>query len=354
MLIRLFQSALCNLPAKALAETATTKESIMLSTKFTDIVGCRVPIQQAGMGLGLANPRLAAAVATAGGLGMVSVYGLPPETISQMFTTLAQKTSGTFGANFIMNFVEPSLARESIESAAACSRLVEFSFSDPDPHLVDLVHQHDALACWQVGSKTEAFAAVDAGCDLIVVQGTEAGGHQRGSVGLLSLLTQVLDSITVPVVAAGGIGTGRAMAAALAAGADAVRVGTRFVATNEAGAHENYVDSLIAASAADTVRTNAFSADWAGVPHRVLRGALEAADAFEGDVIGNALNAYTGERYTVHHYESVEPDVSTTGAVEAMAQYAGESVDGVRRLAAADVVVRELADEAERLLRRSW
>lgn len=325
-------------------------EPMMLRTRFTDLVGCSVPIQQAGMGFGLANPRLAAAVASAGGVGMVSVYGLPPATISRLLTDLREQTPGVFGANFIMEFVEPALVQESVAAAAAGARLVEFFYSDPDRHLVELVHGQGALAGWQVGSCEEAVAAVEAGCDVIIAQGVEAGGHVRGKIGLLSLLDEVLDAVSVPVVAAGGIGTARAMAAMLAAGADGVRVGTRFVATTEAGAHPRYVSALIAARAADTVCTEAFSVGWPNAPHRVLRAAVEAADAFQGDVIGEALNEYTGERYTIRHYETVEPDLSTTGAVEAMAQYAGESVSGVTKLQPAAAVVSELAEGTERLL----
>src|SRR2546426_755377 len=107
----------------------------------------------------------------------------------------------------------------------------------PDAELVEIAHAGGALVSWQLGSAAEATAAERAGCDLIVAQGTEAGGHVRGKIGLLALLGEVLPSVKVPVVAAGGIGTGRAMAAALAAGASAVRVGTRFVAAEEAGTH---------------------------------------------------------------------------------------------------------------------
>ena len=98
------------------------------------------------------------------------------------------------------------------------------------------MHKNGALASWQEGSNDEAVAAAKAGCDLIVAQGVEAGGHVRGRIGLLTLLEQVLDSVNVPVLAAGGIGSGRAMAAALAAGASGVRVGTLFIVAEEAEA----------------------------------------------------------------------------------------------------------------------
>src|SRR5204863_9454556 len=124
---------------------------------------------------------------------------------------------------------------------------------------------------WQVGSVDEARAAVDAGCDFIVAQGVEAGGHVRGQIGLLPLLDRVLDVVGVPVVAAGGIGTARAMAAALAAGASAVRVGTRFVASQEADTHPDYAQALIDAGPGDTVLTTTVAVMCPGAPHRVLR-----------------------------------------------------------------------------------
>src|SRR5262245_28472208 len=109
----------------------------MLSTRFTELVGCTVPIQQAGMGA-LANPRLAAAVANAGGLGMVSVYGETPSKIAKMLDQLRGLTSGVVGATFIMQFVEPVLAHECVAVAAARVKVVEFFYSDPDATLVDI------------------------------------------------------------------------------------------------------------------------------------------------------------------------------------------------------------------------
>ena len=133
--------------------------------------------------------------------------------------------------------------------AARRARLVEFFWGWPDPALVETVHAEGALVSWQVGSKAEAVAAAAAGVDLIVAQGVGAGGHVRGTIGVLALLDEVLGAVEVPVLAAGGIGTGRALAAVLAAGADGARMGTRFVAAAEADAHPRYVEALIAAAA---------------------------------------------------------------------------------------------------------
>lgn len=321
----------------------------MLRTRFTDLVGCSVPIQQAG--IGTSNAQLAAAVSGAGGLGMVSVYGLPAAMIADVLDTLRRQTAGPIGANFVMRFVEPDQARECVAAAAGRARVVDFFYTDPDAALVEIVHRHGALACWQVGSEEEARAAVQAGCDFIIAQGIEAGGHVRGRIGLLALLSEVLDAVDVPVLAAGGIGTGRAMAAALAAGADGVRVGTRFVAAQESEVHPSYLSALIAAHPEDTIYTEAFSGGWPDAPHRVLRSCLQAAEAFEGEIVGEG-EFYTGERFPVDRFHIGVPDKRYTGAIEAMSLWAGESVGGVTSVQPAATIVRELAGEAERLLRR--
>jgi len=184
----------------------------------------------------------------------------------------------------------------------------------------------------------------------VFAQGVEAGGHVRGTLGLLPLLSEVLEVVNVPVVAAGGIGSGRAMAAALAAGAEAVRVGTRFIVAEEADYHPTYVDAVIAARGQDTVLTDAFSTMWPDAPHRVLRSCIAAAEAFEGDVVGEF--PIGDGRIQLHRFSAPAPTRETTGAVEAMALYAGQSAGTVKERQPAAAIVRALADEAERLLRR--
>jgi nitronate monooxygenase len=318
----------------------------VLTTKFTELVGCSVPLQQAGMG-GVTTPELAAAVSNAGGLGMLGLAGYPPDGVAQACAIVADATNGPFGANFLMPFVD----RPAVEVAAEAARLVEFFYADPDRALVELVHRRGALACWQVGSADEARAAVDAGCDLVVAQGVEAGGHVRGTIALLPLLDAVLEIVEVPVVASGGIGTARAMAAALAAGADAVRVGTRFVATPEANTHPAYADALVAAGPGDTVLTTTFSAGWPDAPHRVLKSCVDAAVAVTGDVVGEL--ELGGERMSVERFSTSPPTAETTGTIGAMALYAGQSVGAVTRVQPAADVVAELAGGAERLLAAS-
>jgi len=317
----------------------------MLTTRFTTLVGCAVPLQQAGMG-GVATPELAAAVARAGGLGMVGGVRWPAAALAQALDALDPQVRKSIGVNFLMPFLD----REAVEAAASRVRVVEFFYDQPDAELVKRLHGHGALAAWQVGSAQEARKAVDAGCDFLVAQGTEAGGHVRGKIGLLALLDQVLPSVDVPVVAAGGIGTARGMAAALAAGADAVRVGTRFVAAVESAAHLLYKEALTNARAEDTVLTEAFGANWPNAPHRVLRSAVEAAQAFTGATVAETMVG--GCKVSVPRLASPCPTIHTSGQISAMALYAGEAVDGVRSIQPAAEIVRELVDGAEELLNR--
>lgn len=325
-----------------------------IETRFTRLVGCTVPIQLAGMG-SLARPPLAVAVAKAGGLGMIGWVGASPETIARAFREIHRQTAGPVGMNFIIDgwrdaatgTADPDLLA-GVREAASHARVVEFFYADPDASLVDMAHEGGALACWQAGSVTEAVAAERAGCDLVVAQGTEAGGHVRGKVSLAKLLPPVVEKVRAPVVAAGGTGTGRAMAKALAAGASAVRVGTRFVAAEESEAHPRYMERLIEAEAKDTVLTEGFSTNWPNAPHRVLRASLAAMRRTRDDVIGERENAWDPSvRVPVHRGDAIAVMRSTTGNIDAMPHWAGTSVDAVTRVQSAAEIVRELVTEAE-------
>jgi len=244
----------------------------VIATRFTELLGIEAPIQLAAMP-GIATPELTAAVSNAGALGMMGAGIATPELLEQTIDQLAALTSRPFGVNFLM----PFLNRECVPVAARKARVVEFFYDTPDPALVEAAHAEGALVSWQVGSADEAVAAARAGCDLVVAQGTEAGGHVRGKTSLLPLLSQVVEAVDIPVIAAGGIATARSLAAVLAAGASAARIGTRFIATPEAAAHPVYLKAVLAAGAGDTVLTEAFEVLWPNAPHRVLRSSVSAA-----------------------------------------------------------------------------
>jgi nitronate monooxygenase len=293
----------------------------------------------------IGTPQLAAAVTNAGGLGMLPGGGARA-ALEPLLDEVRAATRGPFGVNFLLPFLDP----DAVDAAASSARLVEFFYGDPDPDLVGRVHAAGALAAWQIGSVGEARAAIEAGCDVVVAQGTEAGGHVRGGLALFPLLEQVLGTVSVPVVAAGGIATGRTVAAALAAGADAVRVGTRFAVARESAAHPDYVEALLRAVGEDTVLTEAFGLDWPDAPHRVLRSCLEAAEASDDAVVG--VRDEGGQEAPIERWDSTPPTTNVRGRVAAMALYAGEGVGAVQRVQPAAEIVRELVDEAETLLAR--
>ena len=282
-------------------------------------------------------PQLPVAVAAAGGMGMLSAVMQPAERLA---TVLDELPAATIGVNFLVPFLHD---RNVVSVAAARMPLVDFFGGEPDPELVALVHAEGSLAEWQVGSAEEARAAVAAGCDLIVAQGVEAGGHVRGTLGLLALLDLVLGAVEVPVVAAGGLATARSVAAVLAAGAAAARVGTRFIATHEAleaGAHRVYVDALLSARGEDTVLTEAFSVGWPSAPHRVLTSCVEAASASSREPMGEMTLG--DQTFPVPRWAVMSPNATTVGEIAAMALYAGQGVGAVDRIQPVAEVVAEL------------
>ncbi len=315
----------------------------MLPRRFCDLVGCEKPIQLAGMGH-IAGIELAAAVSNAGGLGMIAMPMVPADRLQTILTELDGAATGPFGVNFLMPFLD----LDCVAVAADGARVVEWFYADPGPELVELAHDRGALAGWQVGSLVDARAAADAGCDYIVVQGIEAGGHVYGRQSLWTVLAECRQHVDVPLVAAGGLGNPAAVAAAFAAGADAVRVGTRFVAAVEADAHPDYVEALMSATAADTELTTAFGTMWPDAPHRVLRSSILAATELAADTVGEI--DLGGTTMPVPRLSPIAATAAFDGHVEAMPLYAGYSVDAVTETRPAADIVDELIGGSEALL----
>jgi nitronate monooxygenase len=274
------------------------------------------------MGGGVGNPELAVAVCRAGGLGMLS--SAHPMPVVDQITVVEAKTPAGFGVGFFAFDLPHRVA--DLELAAARARVVDVFWGPPDAAVVERIHAGGALAFWQVGSTDDAVAAADVGCDAVVAQGVEAGGHVRGTTPLHNLLQDVVPRVSVPVVAAGGIATSEHVRRAFEAGASAVRVGTRLLASDESAAHPDYLAALLAAGASDTELTTAFGADWPDAPHRVLRRAVTAASAAP-DPTGHAT--FGDNEWPIAKWSAQPPSDVCTGEVTAMAMYAGMGVADV-------------------------
>jgi|SRR5215207_8139768 len=321
-----------------------------IRTGFTDLVGCQVPVQQAPMGT-VATADLAVAVAEGGGLGSVTALNVPAPQLDTLLADMTARTSGTLAVNFLTDDVN----REAVEVAAGRVRVIDFFWFRPDPTLVELAHRQGAIVSWQVGSVEDARAAVDAGCDLVVVQGNEAGGHVWGDAALLPLLGAVLDKVAVPVLASGGIGGGRALAGVLAAGAAGARIGTRFIATLESGAHPEYKQAVIDAGLGESEITDAFPVCplCATRPRaRVLRRCVSAVRAMpEGT--GMVGQARIGKRdIELPKGFGMPPRATTRGQINAMPMYASDSVADITGIESAVDVLAALSRSAELLLNR--
>lgn len=314
-----------------------------INNDFTQLVGCRHPLQNAGMGT--ASPALAYAVAEAGGLGTLSGVGPSVDQLEEIVSGPQVPSGALLAMNFLMPFLDDLAV---IDAVAKHIRLVEFFYGEPQKECVERVHAGGALASWQVGSVEEAEQAVTAGCDLIALQGVEAGGHVRGTRGLFSLLAEVREAVSIPIIAAGGIATARTAAMALACGAQAVRVGTRFVATHESGYHPDYIQAIVDANGDSTEYTEKFSVMWEDAPQRVLRSSIEAAENSREEIV--ATIKFGDATVDVPKFSFFAPTADTKGDISAMAQYCGQGVGMINNVLPAAEVVSDLMDGAEKLL----
>ena len=240
----------------------------MLQTPICDYFGIKYPIILAGMG-SVAMCRLAAAVSNAGGLGVIGAAGCSPEQMRTEIRKTRELTDKPFAVDLLapipdmMRPYVPILIEEKVKIfVAGLAVPTEFVQTMKD-HGMKIV-----VMCGKVHHGEKAQAA---GADVVVAQGTEAGGH-TGEIGLMSLLPQMINAVRLPVIAAGGIAHGSQVAAALTLGAQGVIVGTRFIATPEANAAQEYRESIVKAREDSTMRTRCYT----GKPCRVIRTSYAA------------------------------------------------------------------------------
>ncbi|HEY3977276.1 MAG TPA: nitronate monooxygenase [Streptosporangiaceae bacterium] len=312
-----------------------------MRTPVCEMLGIEQPIVLAPM---VAVPALAAAVSNAGALGMLTL------TWSDDVGTVIRETAALTARPFCGNLVLTDNRHRRLDQALEAGlRVVSFFMGDPSGY-VERVHDAGGIVMHTVGSAEEARRADAAGADVIVAQGWEAGGHVGSRVATLPLVPAVVDAVTpTPVIAAGGIGDARGVAAVLALGAQAAWLGSRFLLAEEMPIHEDYRRALIAATETDAEwYPNLYDVGWPDSPHRALRNstarAWEAAgcppDAKrpgQGDVIAHFAS---GE--SIVRYEPAPPMEGTTGNIEALSMWAGQSIGIVRQPQSAAEIVSEL------------
>ncbi|MEY2402659.1 MAG: hypothetical protein QOD38_210 [Acidimicrobiaceae bacterium] len=316
-----------------------------MRTRLTDLLEIEHPVMLAGMG-GVSYHRLVAAVSAAGGFGCLGASTMNDDQMVKEIRKVRELTDRPFGVDLLTAMPNDLVAQVELLIAEGASVFVA-GLGVP-AEAVELCHHHGVLVANMCGKVAHARSAVDAGCDLVIAQGTEAGGH-TGQVATMPLVPQLVDAVgdRVPVVAAGGIYDGRGLAAALALGAEGVWLGTRFIATPEARTVDGYKDRLVAAAEDGTTITKAYS----GKTMRVLRnGYLEEWEKSGAEVQRFPFQAIAAMQEGVFHLGG---DERTEGVDPQRECYpAGQGVGGIDELVPAADVVRRIVEQAEAVLAR--
>ncbi|MEX2256991.1 MAG: nitronate monooxygenase [Acidimicrobiia bacterium] len=317
-----------------------------MKTRLTDVLQIEHPVMLAGMG-GVSYHRLVAAVSEAGGFGCLGAGAMTSEQMVDEIRKTKELTDKPFGVDLLTALPDEML--RNVELLIAEGTPVFVAALGVPREVIDLCHRSNVLVVNMCGKVRHAIAAVEAGCDLVVAQGTEAGGH-TGTVATMPLVPQIVDAVgdRVPVVAAGGIFDGRGLAAALTLGADGAWIGTRFIATPEARSAPGYKDTLLATGEDGTVVSRAFS----GKPMRVVRNETtqhydehpEELKPFPEQLMvaatGGFLHLPQGDDAT-----GVDPDRECYPA--------GQGVGAIDELVPAGELVRRFVAEAEAALARA-
>jgi len=236
-----------------------------LRTPICERLGIEVPIFLAGMG-GVAYADVCAAVSEAGGFGTLGMAAEGPESIRREMRRVRELTDKPFGVDLLAALPESMLRSIDVIIEEGATAFIA-GLGVPGP-VIRKCHDAGLLVMSMCGKVSHATAAEAAGCDVVVAQGTEAGGH-TGQIAGMALIPQIVDAVSIPVLAAGAIVDGRGLAAALAFGAQGVWMGTRFIASHEARAHELYKKRITEIDAGETRITRSYS----GKPMRVIRNA---------------------------------------------------------------------------------
>jgi nitronate monooxygenase len=312
----------------------------MVRTPLCELLGIDHPIVAAPIAQ---VPRLTAAVSNAGALGTIALTWA--DDVGDVVRQTKALTAAPFAGNIVLTADRHQRVDEALEAGV---RVVLFLLGDPSGY-VERIHSAGGIVMHTVGSAEQARRVVASGVDVVVAQGWEAGGHVGGSVATLPLVPAVVDAVAVPVIAAGGIGDARGVAAVLALGAQAAMLGTRFLLAEEMPIHEEYRRRVIAADETDPHWfPNLYDVGWPNSPHRALYNstarAWEAAGRppdgqrpGEGEVLAHFAS---GE--AIVRYEPAPPMDGTTGEIEPLSLWAGQSVALANRTQPAAEIVAEL------------
>ena len=328
----------------------------MFSTSITRTFGLTTPIVNAGMAM-IARPALAAAVCEAGGLGTIASDINPPNILREHVRQTTALTKRPFGVDLIGDFVTDEHISVLIEEQVA---LAIFFWTLPTVEPVQRLKRAGVKVWMQIGRVAEADEAVALDADALVVQGAEAGGHNRAEASTMTLFPRIRRRFPrMPLLAAGGIVDGATMAAALVLGADAVWCGSRFLASQEAEAHDAYKARVLRADVGDTAILSIYGPEWPGQAMRAIvndgaRAALGRETAAIGDaagqIIGSAvLNAQT---IPVPRYSAILPTRDFDGDIEQACLTAGQSAGNIDDILPAGEIVRRMTSEAKAALNR--
>jgi len=306
-----------------------------LRTPLCDLLGVEHPIMLAGMG-GVSYAELAAAVSNAGGYGVLGMAGTSPDFIREQMRKVKGLTDRPFGVDLLAASPESlTAAVDIIITEGASSFIAGLGVPMPIMEKLKAAGLKVMVVC---GAVKHAVKAEQAGCDAVICQGGEGGGH-TGLVGTLPLVAQAVEAVKIPVAAAGGLHDGRGLAAALALGAQGVWMGTRFIASEEAHAGDLYRNTILEAADDSTVRTRCYS----GKPMRVRTNAyVEDWESRPGDIQPFPAQAMTSVRNGAMggiggQVEGLDPDKSCFAM--------GQSAGGVHEvLPAAEIVARIMAE----------
>lgn len=315
----------------------------VLHTGICDLLGIDHPILLAGMG-GVSYAGVCAAVSNAGGYGCLGMAGRSPREIRDEMRAVRALTDRPFGVDLLT--AVPGSLEASVDVIIAEGASSFVAGLGVPTEIIARLHGAGLKVMVVCGAVSHAIKAEQAGCDAVICQGSEGGGH-TGLVGTLPLVAQAVEAVSIPVVAAGGIHDGRGLAAALALGAQGVWMGTRFIASTEAHAGAIYKDAVVAAKDTDTVRTrsysgkpmrvkaNAWTADWETRPEQIQPFPAQAIATMQAGAMGGIGGQIDG----------LDPDRSCFAM--------GQSAGGIHAILPCEQIITNLLEDARQSLARA-